>query len=620
MTYEAMSKEELVTALKDAQADLERARSAVENERVVHDLQVHQIELEMQNRELREAQGALEQSRARYADLYDYAPIAYCTLEKDGRIIEANLSATAYFGHDRTALIGRPLSTLVVPDDRLALRNHLRRCAQDKARVTTEVRMLLTDLGATSFQLVSTPIVAEGGVVTGCKTAITDVSQLKRTEERLHLLATASLTLARSFDLEKNLTEVVKSLVPAAADLCFADVYAESGEVTRVAVAAADPSRQAVAEALRRPPTPRTTLTDPLLVSDDPAAVLSHAIGDSSEREAIINACGARSVMLVPMGSKGRVIGLLGLITADSARRYTSADLAFARDLGARGAMAIENAQLYRAVERSREVRQDILAVVSHELKTPLTGISLVADALALEAPAGDERRKSGRHVERIKRSIGQMRHMIDDLLDFTSLETGRLSIVTRPTPVSEVLREAVELLAPLAAEKRLSLELVPGAADPLAVVCDKQRVLQVLSNLVGNAVKFTPEGGKITLASEAVTGHRSVQLTVRDTGPGLPKQAMLHLFQRYWQASETASKGRGLGLFIAKGIVEAHGGAIWVESQLHHGTAFQFTLPRAELSQVEAAPKADDAAAPAERPAAAPAGGKKAPRPGAEG
>src|SRR5688572_26342567 len=152
-----LSREELLSALEDAQADAERARSAVEQDRLMHDLRVHQIELEMQNRELRKAQSALEAASARYAELYDLAPVACVTLERDGCIREANLTATSLFGLERAELIGRPLSAFTEMEDRPALRNHVRRCFQLKALVTTEVRLQVKGLGPISCQVSSTP-------------------------------------------------------------------------------------------------------------------------------------------------------------------------------------------------------------------------------------------------------------------------------------------------------------------------------------------------------------------------------------------------------------------------------------------------------------------------------
>jgi CheY-like chemotaxis protein len=165
-----------------------------------------------------------------------------------------------------------------------------------------------------------------------------------------------------------------------------------------------------------------------------------------------------------------------------------------------------------------------------------------------------------------------------------SSLEAGHLSIEPAAHDVSALIEQAVDLLMPLATDKSISLEHdLPGR---LGALCDESRVLQVLSNLVGNALKFTPDGGRVVVSAEVMAQEQRVRVTVTDNGPGMPKAVMLRLFERYWQASETASKGRGLGLYIAKGIIEAQGGTIWCESQPNKGTAFSFTLPLAPLPE----------------------------------
>lgn len=188
------------------------------------------------------------------------------------------------------------------------------------------------------------------------------------------------------------------------------------------------------------------------------------------------------------------------------------------------------------------------------------------------------ERRRNRQQLDNIKRGAHHMSSMIDDLLDFAALETGRLTVESRPAQVGGIVHDALELLGPLAREKQISL--TSKIETDGSALCDKNRVLQVLFNLGGNAIKFTPDGGEVVLSASLMDDARQVQFTVKDNGPGLPKQMMVHLFERYWQAQETARQGRGLGLFIAKGIIEAQGGAIWAESPAGKGTAFHFTLP----------------------------------------
>ncbi len=584
---DGLTREQLVTALHDAQAELRQYLSNLETDRLVHDLRVHQIELEMQNRELREAQAALEESRSRYADLYDLAPVAYCTTDRDGRITEVNLTATSWLGHDRMTLLGRPLAHFAVADDRVAVRNHLKRCMQERARLTTDVRLVVPALGNVVFQLSSTVMVGVDRQIAGCKTAITDISALKLSEQRLKLLADVSRLLSTSFDVDKNLAAMVQLLVPAYADLAFIDLFDPNGGARRVEVVAAEPVPQAVAETLRRPPIPRSTLKEALLLNDDRAhRALSHALSSSvTDQEAFLDACRAQSVLSVPLQQRGRALGALTFVCADPSRRLSQTDLTFAKDVASRAAMAVENAELYHAAERSKQTRQDILTMVSHELKNPLTAVTLSADVLLKSAPK-DERRRTHRHVERIKRGAHHMRSMLDDLLDFAALETGRLSIEKHVVDVLAVVDDAVDLMAPLAQDKQLTLRHERGSAAVLASLCDKNRLLQVLSNLIGNAIKFTDQG-EIVVSVEPMPAEDRVRVCVRDSGAGIPKQVLLHLFERYWQAKETASKGRGLGLFIARGIVEAQGGAIWVESHAGKGTSFFFTLPAAKTEDL---------------------------------
>ena len=184
------------------------------------------------------------------------------------------------------------------------------------------------------------------------------------------------------------------------------------------------------------------------------------------------------------------------------------------------------------------------------------------------------------RAIEAIRRSALRMDRLIGDLLDASMIEAGRLSVETTIQPVEQMVREAVEALEAPAAQKRIRLE-ASGGSD-LGVFCDRGRMLQVFANLIGNATKFTPEGGSITVRVEP--RGPEVMFFVTDTGPGIPDDQLPRLFDRFWQAKRTARLGTGLGLTIAKGIIEAQGGRIGVESQLGVGSTFFFTLPRSSL------------------------------------
>jgi signal transduction histidine kinase len=230
-------------------------------------------------------------------------------------------------------------------------------------------------------------------------------------------------------------------------------------------------------------------------------------------------------------------------------------------------------ATMYKDAEETIDAREQVLKVVSHDLRNPLHTISMCA-SLLLDVPMQPDA-QSG-HLQRIKRAGERMNRLVQDLLDVAKLEAGRVGIDARELQVAPLVREAHEMLAPLAAEKSIRLDYSVSETLP-AVTADGGRVLQVLSNLVGNAVKFTPKEGRIVIRADPAPG--GVRFSVADTGPGIPQEQLGKLFGRFWQGNPADRRGIGLGLSIAKGIIDAHGGRIWVESRVGEGTTFYFTL-----------------------------------------
>ncbi len=230
--------------------------------------------------------------------------------------------------------------------------------------------------------------------------------------------------------------------------------------------------------------------------------------------------------------------------------------------------------RLYDEAQRVIDAREEILRIVAHDLRNPLNTIHM-ATSLLIEEPGPETARVSQLRI--IQRSGERMNRLIQDLLSVTTIEAGRLSISARKMTVSDLFHEAAEMLEPIAREK--SIAFVVNVADDLpAVRADPARVLQVISNLVGNAVKFTPAGGSITLSATRSTGR--VLCSVTDTGPGIPAAQIPRLFGKFWQAKRGDGRGVGLGLAIARGIVEAHGGTIDVKSEEGRGSVFSFGLP----------------------------------------
>lgn len=263
-------------------------------------------------------------------------------------------------------------------------------------------------------------------------------------------------------------------------------------------------------------------------------------------------------------------------------------NLLFGADLASRVATAVDNARLYREAKEAVQGREDVLSFVAHDLRGFLFGSRVGIDILLRSIPK-TERRQGWKELDRVQRLNAQMARMIEDLLDVSSLDSGRLSLNLAKWGANDLVAQAVEAFAATAAEGGIAY-----AADTpdrtTTVYCDAGRVMQIFGNVVGNAVKFTPKGGSITISVSAA--GEQVQFAVRDTGPGMVPEHQAHLFERYWQAENNAQKGRGLGLYIAKHLVEAQGGRIWAESRPGVGTTFFFTLPRGNpgLTTIESA------------------------------
>jgi PAS domain S-box-containing protein len=381
-----------------------------DRDRLIHDLEVHQTELEAQNQQLRDAHHLLEESRARYTDLYDFAPVAYCTLDPAGRVSEINLTGASMLGMPRARVIGKPFALYVSEPDRPAFRTHLQRrlSVPDQAEVV-ELTLVGAGKHPISVQMVSAAARNHAGAIVGCRSTFTDITERKRAEEAL-----------------------------------------------RVAI----------------------------------------------------------------------------------------------------------------------HMREEFLAIVSHDLRNPLNSVLLGSEVL-LGAPTLDA--ASVGTVELIHSAARRMGRMLSDLLDLSSMDAGHLSMECKPERVGALLATAIAAATPGAAARGIRLETLLEDAELMAY-CDHDRILQVLMNLVGNAIKFSTHGGQVRI--EARRHLDDIEIAVRDSGSGIAKSQLDHIFDPYWQATKTAKQGTGLGLSIARGIVEFHRGRIWADSVVDRGSCFYFTLP----------------------------------------
>jgi signal transduction histidine kinase len=286
----------------------------------------------------------------------------------------------------------------------------------------------------------------------------------------------------------------------------------------------------------------------------------------------------------LPLVHARETVGGLGLAFTQ-ARAFGATDRAFTLLLAHAAAAALHRASGYdterqrrRDAELLAKGREEVLGVVAHDLRNPLSAVAM-SSQLLLEASPSPEQRKI---VAVLTRSTDQMKRLVNDLLDTVRLQAGRLSLNLETLSVQEILQQASSAFRNVAAERNIDLEIIPTEAG-IAVRADAVRVSQLVGNLVGNALKFVPDGGRVTVS--AVRRGPEVLFQVKDTGPGIAPADVEHLFEKFWQERRGDRRGIGLGLTITKGLVEAHGGKIRVESTLGSGSTFSFTLPAASAT-----------------------------------
>jgi PAS domain S-box-containing protein len=397
--------------------------------------------------------------------------------------------------------------------------------------------------------------------------------EAETSRRRLALLAETGRLLSASFDTSTMLPAVARLVVPSLGDVCAIDLLGGPGTVARTVIEPEE-SAGAMARMIACARARTLELGDPLVCAIE---------GDSADEEEDddfaqeLRACGFAFGLTIPLRSRARVQGVLTVLTRRSA--LDLADLTLAGEIADRIAMALDRVDLYQRAVSAARARAELLATVSHDLRSPLHTI-LFSAALLERGPLSPSS-EEGRHVGRIQRTAEYMQRLLRDLVDSAKIEAHRFLIDREPCPVASLVSDVVEMMMPLAANKSIRIEMDLDTSAAGAVIwLDRVRMAQVLTNLIGNAVKFTPERGAIVV--RAALRSEELVLSVRDTGPGIPEEDRERLFDRFWQARQTAKLGAGLGLFIARGIVLAHGGTIWVESELGASSTFYVAIPAA--------------------------------------
>jgi PAS domain S-box-containing protein len=413
---------------------------------------------------------------------------------------------------------------------------------------------------------------------------------------RLELLAKAGAVLSGSLDPDETLHAIASIVVPAVADWCRIDLLDETGAMKRRLAHHSDPQRAEralqMAREMRAAPDVKASM----------AWVMTNGLarrGSFLDRDLMADPAirlytetfGMREYYFVPLMARGRTIGAMAVVQAESGRDLTEEDQALVRELAQRAAMALDNARLYAEAEATRRhaesanrAKDEFLAILGHELRNPLAPIASALELMALRNPAAsiDERRVIGRQVAHLSR-------LIDDLLDVSRITQGKIQLQWDAVDMKSVVANAVELTRPMFDKHAQPVEL-RLAQQPAMVVGDAVRLTQVLCNLLVNAAKFTPPDGRVTLALDRADGF--VEASVQDNGSGIEAELLPRVFDLFVQGEQSMDRqagGLGLGLPIVRSLAEMHGGSVSVASDgPGRGSRFVVRLPASDQPPAE--------------------------------
>jgi len=571
-------------------------------------------------RESQAARAAADAGDRRYRFLAKAIPQIVWTARPDGELDSFNPRWAEYTGLSQDSARGRGWLVALHPDD---LPRFLDAWSTALSAVETfeiDLRLRRAD-GAFRWHLArATAVTARAGGVVKWIGTCTDIDDQKRAEGTLRFLAEVGAVLAASLDHEDTLAGLARLAVPEVADWCFVDMVGPDGGLRRLAVSHGDPSKVEAAWGLDRlyPPdagdphgpsrvmrTGRTELTPE--VTD---AMLA-AVARDTEHLAALRGLGLASSLCTPLTARGRPLGVLTLMTAESGRRYGPADVPLAEELARRAALAVDSARLYRDALQAREeaeaanrAKDQFLAVLSHELRTPLTPVLATVTAILDEPGPPEDVRPA---LELIRRSVELEARLIDDLLDVTRVAHGKLHLDLSVVDAHELVHQTLGICRSDLYGKRMRLE-VSLKAGRHHVLADPARLQQVYWNLLKNAVKFTPDGGGLAIRSRNEDGPDGPLLVVEvtDTGIGVDPEALPRIFNAFDQGDDGVTRrfgGLGLGLAISRSVVDAHGGRLRADSPGRGlGTTFTLELTAAEapaVLQPAASPPRTDATRP---------------------
>ena len=548
-----------------------------------------------------EDRAVIRRNEERYRSLVESGTTAQAvgTTDPGGRVVEDSPSWRTLTGQTLEQMRGRGWLDAIHRDFRDTTERELDAAIAEKRPWSAEFRLRLADGSYRWFSSRSVPLFDEDGSLREWIGTTSDIDQRRSTEEHLRFLAYANELFGSSLDYEATLTNLTRAAVPALADWCAVDIVSGEGELPyeRLALAHVDPEKTELAWELHRqyPPEPDIDIIAGVirsgrsrLVREVPDDLLRQLTRDE-EHYRIAKELGLVSWMVVPLPGRRGSLGAITFVSSDSKRVFTELELRHAEDFAHRAAVAIENAMLYRSAQEANRAKDDFLATLSHELRTPMT--SILGWSRVLQDGDFDETTFASA-VEAIVRGAQAQALLIDDVLDMSRIISGKMQFEPKEVDIAAIVESAMRTVGPAADARGVALELRQRPGTPM-VTGDPNRLQQVFWNVLSNAIKFTSRGGRVVAQVEQ--SGSVVRVSVRDTGRGIAPDFLPHLFEPFRQAESVTTRtqgGLGLGLAIVKQLVELHGGNVTAESPgIGRGATFRIELPvRAVRAEVRRA------------------------------
>lgn len=537
--------------------------------------------------EKREAEKALLRSERELTDFFEHAAIPVHSAGPDGVIQHVNRAELELLGYTHDEYVGHHLAEFFV--DRAAADDMMARLSRGEILHNFEANLRCKN-GDEKHVLITASVFWEDGKFVHTRCFTRDITDRKHAADALAYLAKASSTLAALVDRESALQQSARIAVPYLADWCVVYVVDDRGGIDYHAHAHRDPEKEhLLAKMLLNSPLDWSSNTATVqalktgqsqLMSELPEPFLD-SVAQGEEHRQIIRELGPRAVISVPLRIRDRVVGVIGLVSCESNRKYTWDDVKLAEGLAERVATAVDNSRLYHAVKEASRQKDEFLAMLAHELRNPLAAIRY---AVALgQLSKGDAASEMFGIIDRQTQNLA---HLIDDLLDVSRISRDKITLRRENIDVCSVVKGAAATVRPLMEQKHHEL-ILDVSDEPIVVYADHTRAEQIVANLLTNAGKYTPDGGRVSVRARCQ--EREAIIEVADTGVGLPPEMIGRVFDLFAQADRTLDRsegGLGIGLTVARRLAEMHGGTISVASEgLGKGSTFTIRLPLSELA-----------------------------------